>query len=101
MQLGSPKRVYSSLSVECVCVPFRGWRKRENPSQSEAGLRLQISKRTLQEWEQGQAAPHNLAGRGRERHSLVARWPRGIPKFHLSIEPAGGEGSAIGRKGEA
>ena len=39
----------------------RAWRKRENLSQSEAALRLQISKRTLQEWEQGRAEPRGLA----------------------------------------
>ena len=30
-------------------------------SQSEAALKLQISKRTLQEWEQDRAAPRGLA----------------------------------------
>jgi DNA-binding transcriptional regulator YiaG len=40
---------------------LRAWRERENLSQSEAALRLHISKRTLQEWEQGRAAPHVLA----------------------------------------
>lgn len=37
------------------------WRKRKNLSQSEAALKLQISKRTLQEWEQGRAEPRHLA----------------------------------------
>ena len=32
-----------------------------NLSQSEAALKLQISKRTLQEWEQDRAAPRGLA----------------------------------------
>jgi DNA-binding transcriptional regulator YiaG len=40
---------------------LRAWRKKENLSQSEAALRLKISKRTLQEWEQGRAVPHGLA----------------------------------------
>ena len=40
---------------------LRAWRKRENLSQSEAALRLNISKRTLQEWEQDRATPHGLA----------------------------------------
>ncbi len=40
---------------------LRGWRERENLSQSEAALRLNISKRTLQEWEQDRAEPHGLA----------------------------------------
>ena len=37
------------------------WRKKNDFSQSEAALRLQISKRTLQEWEQGRAQPRHLA----------------------------------------
>jgi len=35
--------------------------QRNNLSQSEAALKLQISKRTLQEWEQGRAAPRGFA----------------------------------------
>jgi len=35
---------------------LRAWRERNNLSQSEAALKLQISKRTLQEWEQGRSA---------------------------------------------
>ncbi len=37
------------------------WRKRNDFSQSEAALKLQISTRTLQEWEQGRARPRHLA----------------------------------------
>lgn len=37
------------------------WRKKHDFSQSEAALKLQISKRTLQEWEQGRAQPKHLA----------------------------------------
>jgi DNA-binding transcriptional regulator YiaG len=37
------------------------WRKRHKLSQSEAALRLQVSRRTLQEWEQGRATPRHLA----------------------------------------
>ena len=40
---------------------LRGWRERKDLSQSEAALKLQISKRTLQEWEQGRAAPRGFA----------------------------------------
>jgi DNA-binding transcriptional regulator YiaG len=36
------------------------WRKRNDYSQSEAALKLQVSVRTLQEWEQGRALPHGL-----------------------------------------
>jgi DNA-binding transcriptional regulator YiaG len=42
---------------------LRAWRKRKNLSQSEAALRLKVSKRTLQEWEQRRAMPHGLARR--------------------------------------
>jgi DNA-binding transcriptional regulator YiaG len=37
------------------------WRKRNDFSQSEAALKLQVSTRTLQEWEQGRAQPRHLA----------------------------------------
>jgi DNA-binding transcriptional regulator YiaG len=37
------------------------WRERCNFSQSEAALKLKVSKRTLQEWEQGRATPAHLA----------------------------------------
>jgi DNA-binding transcriptional regulator YiaG len=37
------------------------WRRRNKLSQSEAALRLKISRRTLQEWEQGRATPRHLA----------------------------------------
>src|SRR5207237_219613 len=40
---------------------LRAWRERNNLSQSEAALKLQVSKRTLQEWEQGRAAPRGFA----------------------------------------
>jgi DNA-binding transcriptional regulator YiaG len=36
------------------------WRRRNNYSQREAAARLQVSTRTLQEWEQGRARPHAL-----------------------------------------
>jgi DNA-binding transcriptional regulator YiaG len=37
------------------------WRKKNDFSQSEAAVKLQISKRTLQEWEQSRAQPRHLA----------------------------------------
>jgi len=40
---------------------LRAWRERNNVSQSEAALKLRISKRTLQEWEQGRAEPRGFA----------------------------------------
>src|SRR4051812_25650411 len=36
------------------------WREARNLSQSEAAIKLKLSKRTLQEWEQGRAAPTHL-----------------------------------------
>jgi DNA-binding transcriptional regulator YiaG len=37
------------------------WRKRNDFSQSEAASKLQVSTRTLQEWEQSRAGPRHLA----------------------------------------
>ena len=37
------------------------WRKKNDFSQSEAALKLRISTRTLQEWEQGRSRPRHLA----------------------------------------
>lgn len=37
------------------------WRRRNKLSQLKAALRLKISPRTLQEWEQGRATPRHLA----------------------------------------
>lgn len=37
------------------------WREAKDLSQSEAAMKLKISKRTLQEWEQGRAEPRHLA----------------------------------------
>ena len=36
------------------------WREANDLSQSEAAMKLKISKRTLQEWEQGRAEPRHL-----------------------------------------
>ncbi len=37
------------------------WRRKNDLSQSEAALKLKISTRTLQEWEQNRARPQGLA----------------------------------------
>lgn len=37
------------------------WRERNDFSQTEAAMKLQISPRTFQEWEQGRARPRHLA----------------------------------------
>ena len=52
----SRSRVVFSFADE-----LRAWRHKHDLSQSEASLKLQISKRTLQEWEQGRAEPEGLA----------------------------------------
>ena len=44
-----------------VTLALRAWRKRQKLSQTQAALKLKISARTLQEWEQGRAVPHHLA----------------------------------------
>jgi DNA-binding transcriptional regulator YiaG len=46
---------------------LRAWRERNDLSQSEAAMRLQISKRTLQEWEQGRAEPQGFAQAAMEK----------------------------------
>ena len=52
---------HQRLAAQSFPRRLRAWRERENLSQSEAALRLQISKRTLQEWEQARAAPNGFA----------------------------------------
>ncbi|HAK05824.1 MAG TPA: hypothetical protein DCO65_00900 [Spartobacteria bacterium] len=44
-----------------ISAQLRLWRKRHKLSQPRAALKLRISPRTLQEWEQGRAAPRHLA----------------------------------------
>jgi len=52
---------HQRLAARSFPLRLRTWRERENLSQSEAALKLQISKRTLQEWEQARAAPRGFA----------------------------------------
>ena len=52
---------HQEVASDSFAARLRAWRKRENLSQSEAALRLQISKRTLQEWEQNRAMPSGIA----------------------------------------
>ena len=40
---------------------LRAWRHAHKLSQGKAALKLQISIRTLQEWEQGRAVPRGIA----------------------------------------
>ncbi|PYK39052.1 MAG: hypothetical protein DME49_05410 [Verrucomicrobia bacterium] len=44
-----------------ISAELRLWRKRHKLSQPQAALKLRISPRTLQEWEQSRAAPRHLA----------------------------------------
>jgi len=62
------------------------WRERCNFSQSEAALKLHVSKRTLQEWEQGRATPAHLARVALE--SVIGG----------SIKPAAGQNRKRSRK---
>ena len=55
------KRRSSAASMKSLSEQLCGWRKKHDLSQSEAALKLRISKRTLQEWEQGRAEPRHLA----------------------------------------
>ena len=58
---GQVRRSRSRAVVFNFSDELRVWRHKHNLSQSEAALKLQISKRTLQEWEQGRAEPEGLA----------------------------------------
>lgn len=55
------KRRSSVSPTKSLSERLYDWRKRNDLSQSEAALKLQISRRTLQEWEQGRAEPRHLA----------------------------------------
>lgn len=44
-----------------IALALVAWRKRNKLSQSKAALKLKVSPRTLQEWEQGRATPRHLA----------------------------------------
>jgi DNA-binding transcriptional regulator YiaG len=55
------KRRSSASSMKSLRERLFDWRKRKDLSQSEAALKLRISKRTLQEWEHGRAEPRHLA----------------------------------------
>jgi DNA-binding transcriptional regulator YiaG len=55
------KRRSSALSMKSLSERLFDWRQRNDLSQSEAALKLRISKRTLQEWEHGRAEPRHLA----------------------------------------
>ena len=52
---------YRRPSRQSLARRLQAWRKRKDLSQREAALKLQISPRTLQEWEQGRAEPRGFA----------------------------------------
>ena len=58
---------YRKSAGEELSARLRAWREKNDFSQSEAALRLQISKRTLQEWEQERAEPRGLASAAIEK----------------------------------
>jgi DNA-binding transcriptional regulator YiaG len=58
---------HQRLASQSLARRLRAWRKGKNLSQSEAALKLQISKRTLQEWEQDRSAPRGFARRAIEK----------------------------------
>jgi DNA-binding transcriptional regulator YiaG len=60
-EIAHRKRRSGASSMKSLSERLYGWRKRNDLSQSEAALKLQVSKRTLQEWEQGRAEPRHLA----------------------------------------
>ena len=62
-RLRSPTRRKARRSSATVSFAERlyEWRKKNDFSQSEGALKLRISTRTLQEWEQGRARPRHLA----------------------------------------
>ncbi len=55
------RRRSSASSRRSLSERLYDWRKKNDLSQSEAALKLKISKRTLQEWEQGRSEPRHLA----------------------------------------
>jgi len=56
-----PVRRQPRLSRKSLGERLCNWREANDLSQSEAAMKLKISKRTLQEWEQGRAEPRHLA----------------------------------------
>jgi DNA-binding transcriptional regulator YiaG len=58
--MSRPTKRYRASESE-IAAALVAWRKRNKLSQSKAAMRLKISPRTLQEWEQGRATPRHLA----------------------------------------
>ena len=51
----------AAASMKSLSERLCDWRERNDLSQSEAALKVRVSKRTLQEWEHGRAEPRHLA----------------------------------------
>jgi DNA-binding transcriptional regulator YiaG len=56
-----PKARSAAAPMKSLSERLYDWRKKNDLSQSEAAVKLKISKRTLQEWEQGRAESRHLA----------------------------------------
>src|SRR5438045_9235268 len=83
---------YRKSAGEELSARLRAWREKNDFSQSEAALRLQISKRTLQEWEQERAEPRGLASAAiektiREYHSRLVSVQTHAIREHLEQSP--------------
>jgi len=63
MAFGTPPHHtrHQRLAPQSLGRRLRAWREGKNLSKSEAALKLQISKRTLQEREQDRSAPRGFA----------------------------------------
>ena len=55
------KRVARAAGAGDLAGRLYEWRRKNDFSQNEAALKLKISARTLQEWEQNRARPQGLA----------------------------------------
>ena len=76
------KRRSSASSMKSLSERLFDWRERNDLSQSEAALKLRVSKRTLQEWEHGRAEPR--PEQLPDRRALLARRAhiRGREEWH-------------------
>jgi len=57
----NPKKMPGRAPGVNLRADLRAWRHGHKLSQGKAALKLQISIRTLQEWEQGRAVPRGIA----------------------------------------
>lgn len=76
-----PHTRHQRLAAKSLPLRLRAWREDKNPSQSEAALKLQISKLTLQEWEQARSTAWLCAHRGRKGDSCLANHRAGTRRL--------------------